>query len=267
MKSFYAITLFFCFLTLAGCQNQKKETTANKSIVVAHRGASHDAPENTVAAAKLAWEQNADAVEVDVHLSADNEIVVIHDKTTARTTGKDFEIIRTTYDSLKTLEAGSFKAAKYQGEPIPVLNDIVETVPSGKLLLVEIKSDKTIVPVLKKEFENHPKIDQFIFIAFNYETIVEAKKAFPDNEAYWLSSKFKEDSKTVLQRVKNDGLDGVDLQYQMITPELLAAAEALDLSVHVWTVDDLEKAKELQALGVDGITTNKPDKVLEALGR
>lgn len=263
MKNLHTITGLFFFCALASCQSQTEK--AEGSIVVAHRGASHYAPENTVAAAELAWEQNADAVEVDVHLTSDNQIAVMHDYNTKRTTGKMFKISDTPMDSLRTLEAGGFKAEKYRGEPVPVLSEIVETVPAGKKLFVEIKSDKKIVPVLKQKFGDHPKLDQFVFIAFNYETIVAAKKAFPKNEAYWLSSKFKEDMKTEMQRVKDDGLDGVDLNYKIITPDLMAAAKELELGVHVWTVDDLEKAKELQKMGVIGITTNMPDKVLAAL--
>ena len=251
------------FGTLMSCQQQSSKE--KKAMVVAHRGASHYAPENTVAAAKLAWEQNADAVEVDVHLTADNQIAVMHDYNTQRTTGKKFVISETPMDSLRKLEAGSFKSEKYKGEPVPVLKDIVETVPAGKKLFIEIKSDKKIVPVIKETLGDHPKKDQFVFIAFDYETIVAAKKAFPKNEAYWLSSKFKEDLNTVMQRVKSDGLDGVDLNFKIVTPEVMAKAEELGLGVHVWTVNDMEKVKEMQTLGVDGITTNMPDQVLATL--
>lgn len=254
---------YVCVLT--GCQDQKAGGTAERSMVVAHRGASHYAPENTVAAAELAWEQNADAVEIDIHLSSDGRLVVMHDKDSERTTGKKFIISQTPYDSLKTLEAGGFKAEKFKGEPIPLLQDIVETLPERKVLFVEIKSNEETVPVILEKFGDHPKADQFVFIAFDYETIKAAKKAFPDNEAYWLASRFKEDVKTVLQKVQDDGLDGVDLKYTLITPDVMTAAEALGLDVHAWTVNDPQTAKELQSMGVRGITTDIPDKILSAL--
>ena len=247
------------------CQNQinkEKEMSENKSMVVAHRGASHYAPENTVVAAKLAWEQNADAVEVDVHLSLDSQVVVMHDYNTERTCGKKFVIKETDSDTLKTLEAGSFKDEKFKGEPVPLLAEIIETVPANKLLFIEIKSEKVIVPILKEQFGNDPKKDQFVFIAFDYETIVDTKKAFPDNKAYWLSSNLKEDANIVLQRVKDDGLDGVDLNKSIITPELIKVAESKGLEVHCWTVNSMKKAKKLNDIGVKGITTNKPDSVL-----
>ena len=264
MKKLPGLLILTFIAVLAGCKDQPAETM-ERSIVIGHRGASHYAPENTVASAKLAWQQNADAVEVDVHLSADNQIVVIHDKNTKRTAGKNYVVSQTSMDTLRTLEAGSFKDEKYRGEPIPVLNDVVETLPEGKKLVVEIKSDKKIVPVLKEEFADHEKIDQFVFIAFNYETIVEAKKTFPSNEAYWLSSKFTEDVQTILQRVKDDGLDGVNLNHNIITPEIVKKANELGLEVYAWTVNDLEKAKKLQQMGVKGITTDMPDQVLAVL--
>lgn len=234
-------------------------------MVVGHRGASEYAPENTVAAANLAWEQHADAVEIDVHLSADNQIVVIHDFDTKRTTGQKYIVKETPYTSLKTLDAGSWKGEKYIGEPIPILLDVVSTIPKGRKLVVEIKSEKQIVSIIKEEFGNHAKVDQLIFIAFDYETIVEAKKAFPANKALWLSGKFPDGTKTYLERVKADGLDGVDLHYSIITPDLMQIANALELEVHVWTVDDLNKARELFDMGVSSITTNIPDQVLETI--
>lgn len=265
MKNLSGLVFLLALSVITGCQNEKPAEAVERSIVIGHRGASYYAPENTVASANLAWEQNADAVEVDVHLSSDNQIVVIHDKDTERTAGKKFLVSQTSMDTLRTLEAGSFKDEKYRGEPIPLLNDVVETVPEGKKLIVEIKSDKKIVPVLKETFGDHEKIDQFVFIAFNYETIVEAKKSFPSNEAYWLSSKLKEDAKTVLQRVKEDGLDGVNFNYSIITPEVVELANEMGLEVYAWTVNDREKARELQEMGVKGITTDMPDQILSAL--
>jgi glycerophosphoryl diester phosphodiesterase len=260
MKNIHFLIVLFFLFTSMSCQD--KDAT---SMVIAHRGASYYAPENTVAAAELAWEQGADAVEIDVHLTADGQIVVMHDKDTERTAGEKFILSETPMDSLRMLEVGGFKAEKYTGESIPLLTDIVETLPDDKTLFVEIKSEKKIVPVLEEAFGDHPKVQQFVFIAFDYETIMAAKKAFPENSAYWLSSKFKADTRTELERVKNDAINGVNLKYSMITPEIMAIAEELGLEVYAWTVDDHEKARELQAMGVKGITTNMPDQILTAL--
>ena len=107
--------------------------------IIAHRGASHIAPENTVVSANAAWENGADAVEVDIYLSADGKIMVIHDSTTKRTTGSDYKVGETDSGILRSLDAGSWKGTEFAGEKIPFLEEIIETVPRGKRLYVEIK--------------------------------------------------------------------------------------------------------------------------------
>lgn len=234
-------------------------------LVIAHRGASGTAPENTLAAAKLGWEQQAYAVEVDIHLSSDNKIVVIHDETTKRTTGVDYRVATTLYAEIAKLDAGSWKDERYAGEKIPLLGEIVDVIPENQKLVVEIKSGKKVVPYLKKAFKKHPKVDQLIFISFNYEAILAAKKAFPDNKSFWLSGSFKKDPETVLDQVKADGLDGMDLNYRIATQEIVELAHERNLEIHVYTVDNLEKAKNIKAMGVNSITTNIPEQVRKAI--
>lgn len=265
MKTLFSIIFLISVSTMYVSSSFAQTENKNSCMVVGHRGASRYAPENTVASAKLAWQQQADAVEIDVHLSSDNQIVVIHDYDTERTCGQKYVVSQTSYKTLKALDAGSWKDEKYKGEPIPTLSDLVLTIPTGRKLVVEIKSDIKIVPVIKKNFSNHSKVDQLIFIAFDYETIVEVKKSFPANKALWLSSKLPNGVKTTLEKVKADGLDGVDLHYSLVTPGLMNIALNLGLEVHAWTVNDLEKAKELHKIGISSITTDIPDQVLKSL--
>ena len=260
------LSLFvFCIMTFMIPTMSYSQNHPSSTFVVAHRGASGYAPENTLAAARLGWEMGAAAVEIDVHLSAENTVVVIHDKSTKRTSGQELVVSKSTYDQLKVLDVGSWKDEKYVGEPIPTLLDIVNAIPDGKKLVVEIKSDKKIVEVIANNFRDHPMVDQLIFIAFDYETIVEAKKSFPDNKSFWLCSRFKSDIKSTLEKVKSDGLDGVDLNYRIVDNSLMQIARALGLEVHTWTVNDMDKAKELQMLGISSITTDYPDKILDIL--
>ena len=259
--------LILFLTTIILCASVFAQEPNSGCIVVGHRGSSRIAPENTVAAARLAWQQGAQGVEVDVHLSLDNRIIVNHDYGTKRTAGIDYKISETSYDVLKDLDVGSWKSEAYKGEPIPLLSQVVEALPAARLLVIEIKSDKKIVPYIHEEFHDHPKVNQFIFIAFNYETILAVKKAFPPNKAFWLSGSFKEDPEKILSKVKNDGLDGVDLNYRIITRELVDLAGSLGLEVHTWTVNNLEKAIEMKAVGVKSITTDIPDTVLEALNQ
>ncbi len=165
-------------------------TGMSQNTFIAHRGASYLAPENTLASAKLAWELGADAVEVDIHLSKDNRVMVIHDKDTKRTCNgkKNMIIAKTPSLVLRDLDAGSWKGEEFKGEKIPFLSEIIATVPDGKKLVVEIKAGSEIIPALKRSVEKSGKIRQLVFISFNWKAIIETQEAFPENKCYWLSS-------------------------------------------------------------------------------
>ena len=122
--------------------------------IVAHRGASADAPENTLAAFKLAWEQGADAIEGDFYLSADHEIVCIHDKDTERTAPGQAvrKVSESTLDQLKQLDVGKWKGERFQGERIPTIEEVFAVIPKGKKILIEIKCGPEIKSRLLKEF-------------------------------------------------------------------------------------------------------------------
>ncbi len=233
--------------------------------IIAHRGASYDAPENTVASAKLAWEQNADAVEIDVYLSTDNRVVVIHDNSTKRVSGgTDYKIGESSSSQLRKLDIGSWKDKKYKGEKIPFVEEILKTVPPGKELVVEIKSDSKILPSLKKAIDKSGKIKQVTFIAFGWETILDTRKAFPENKCYWLSST-KEGLTEKIAESAQKGLTGVDLLSKLIDKEVMDQCGNLGLEVLAWTVDDPAEAKRIADLGVKGITTNRPGWLREQL--
>jgi glycerophosphoryl diester phosphodiesterase len=225
---------------------------------IAHRGASAVAPENTMASVKLAWEVDADAVEVDIHLTADNKIVVIHDSNTKRTSGEDYIIRQTGSAKLRMLDVGSFKYSKYKNEKIPFLKQVIKTIPDNKKLVVEIKCKSEVLPFLEKIVSASGKKEQLIFIAFDWQTIAETKRMFPSNKCFWLSS----DRNDVMSRMNTlpaSRVDGLDLNFSIIDKELIGMAKKSGLEVLAWTVDDPAEAKRLIGLGITGITTNKPD--------
>ncbi|MDX8338402.1 glycerophosphodiester phosphodiesterase family protein [Draconibacterium sp. IB214405] len=244
-------------------------TTMAQNTFIAHRGASYLAPENTVASAKLAWELGADAVEVDVHLSKDNRVIVIHDKDTKRTcSGKtNLTIAKTPSILLRDLDAGSWKGEEFKGEKLPFLSEIIETVPEGKTLVVEIKAGgDDIIPALRRTIDNSEKIDQIVFISFGWETIINTHKEFPDNKCYWLSS-IKPGIKKKMEEAAAEGLTGVNLKNSIIDEEIVAQAKDLNLEVLSWTIDNPEEAQRHTDIGVTGITTNRPKWLKEQMNQ
>ncbi|TAJ10696.1 glycerophosphodiester phosphodiesterase [Marinilabiliaceae bacterium JC017] len=224
---------------------------------IGHRGASYLAPENTVASAKLAWELGADAIEIDVHLSSDHRVMVHHDHSTKRQTGVDLEISKTSSAELRKLDAGSFKGEQYKGEKIPFLEEVIETIPEGKTLVVEIKCSNEVLPYLKEIVNASGKKDQIAFISFGWETILATKEMFPENKCYWLSSVVSKINSR-MEEAKQHGLDGLDLNYGAINKELMKRATKMGFEVLCWTVDDPQVATRLGAMGVSGFTTNRP---------
>lgn len=232
--------------------------------IIGHRGESYLAPENTVASSKLAWLLGADAVETDIYLTKDNRIICSHDANTKRTTGVDLLIRETASKELRKLDAGSFKDIKYKGEKLPFLSEIIRAVPEGKELVVEIKCGSEVLPYLKKDIRRYGKKRSFVFIAFDFKTISDTKKAFPDNKCYWLCSNPALFEKT-LPQVPAARLDGVSLNYLIISEKVAADVRNLNLELFTWTVDDPAEAKRLTGLGVRGITTNRPGWLREQL--
>ena len=149
-----------------------------KPLIIAHRGASYIAPENTLASARLAWEQNTDALEVDVHKTKDDHIVVIHDPDTLRTTGVEKVIRKETLNDIQKLDAGSWKDPKYHQEYIPSLKEVLATIPKNKKICIEIKNGDCInlIEELVLQAQLHPR--QLIFMDFNIKTVIEAKRVF-----------------------------------------------------------------------------------------
>jgi glycerophosphoryl diester phosphodiesterase len=239
-----------------------------RPFYIAHRGASFLAPENTVAAARLAWELGADAVEIDIHLSSDNRVMVIHDKDTKRICkGEDNMAIKSASSvDLRRLDAGIWKGEQFKGEKIPFLSEIIETVPAGKILVVEIKCGSEVIPAMKECIEKSGKADQIVFISFGWETIIDARAAFPGNKCYWLSSD-KSDVKKKTGQVAKHGLTGVDLHYSVIDRRIVRSAARKGLEVLAWTVDDPAEAERLIGLGVNKITTNRPAWLREQTGK
>ncbi|HEY4262728.1 MAG TPA: glycerophosphodiester phosphodiesterase [Schlesneria sp.] len=250
--------------------------SASAQLIVAHRGASHDAPENTLAAFRLAWEQGADAVEGDFYLTKDNEIVCIHDGNTKRTSGVDLTVSASTLAELRQLDVGQWKGPKWQGERISTLAEVVAVVPTGKKIYIEIKCGPEIVPYLPPILERSGlKPEQTIVICFNDKVIDSVRRQIPSIKAHWLTG-FTQDKETkafrptpdaVLQTLERIQATGLDVQGNRDAVDAAFVKRLRDqkLEFHVWTINDPNIARHFQQLGVDSITTDRPGFVREQL--
>jgi glycerophosphoryl diester phosphodiesterase len=243
--------------------------SSSAQLIVAHRGASHDAPENTIAAFKLAWKQRADAVEGDFYLTSDDQIVAIHDRTTKRTAGQELDVAQTPFEQLRQLDVGSWKSPKYQGERIPTLAEVLAAVPKGKKIFIEIKCGPEIVPQMNKVIQQSKLTpEQTVVIAFNEDVIAAVKQQIPEIKAYWLTG-FKQEKETgewkpslkkvlrTLEAIKADGLD-LQAKREVVNADFVKALRDRGMEFHAWTIDDPQDAAYFQQLGVDSITTNRP---------
>ena len=251
---------------------------AESQMITAHRGASHDAPENTLAAFRLAWEQQADAIEGDFRLTADGYVVCIHDADTERTCGVKRVVAESRLDDLRGLDFGRWKAPAFSGQPCCTLEEVLEIMPGGKRFFIELKTGPEIVEPLGRIIERcTPDASSLVVIAFDEKTIAACKKRLPGVKAHWLTS-FKEirtgsnewrpTAEQVLETVLRCGADGVGLQArrQVVDQKFVQQLRSGGVAeFHVWTVDAADDARFFAELGAMGITTNRPAMMREVL--
>ena len=242
--------------------------------IIAHRGASAEAPENTLAAIQLAWQQGADAAEIDVLPTADGRLVAIHDETTLRTGGVSWTVKEHTLAELRTLDVGSWKSPQFAGERIPTLAEVLDIVPLGKRLFVEVKCGVEAIPELVRVLSAaKPAREQTVLISLDFDTIVAVKRALPDRSAFWVTEQFATESSLrpptseLIQRALAAGLDGLDINDLVERPSGdIASIRQAGLRTCIWTVNTIERTRWLQAEGMESITTDVPALLLASGG-
>lgn len=234
-------------------------------LIVAHRGASHDAPENTLPAFEAAWKQGADAIEGDFQLTSDGAILCIHDLDTKRVSGIRKVVKNSTLAELRKLDAGAWFGPKWKGTVMPTFAEVAATVPTGRKLFIEVKCGPEIIPALLREMV-HSGLDasQMVVISFQVPVIREFKKQAPGFKAYWLSSFAKSSpldpgAIEVLTTLRETRADGFSSKADSrIGETFLAPILSAGFEYHCWTVDDPKIARRFDGLGARSITTNRP---------
>jgi glycerophosphoryl diester phosphodiesterase len=237
-------------------------TSLAQPVIFAHRGASAHAPENTLAAFELALEQKADAIELDVKLSADGRAVVIHDSTLNRTTGTHGRVKDLSLAELQSLDAGSFFSERYGGEKIPTLEDVFEAVGKRTVINVELTNYTTprdqlveTVCMLVKKFGLQKHV---LFSSFFASNLSKARAYLPEVPrgllafdgwlgAWARSFGFNFGRYQALHPYLKD-----------VTPQQVQRVHRLNRRIHVWTVNAAEDMRRLFHWGVDAIFTDDP---------
>lgn len=241
---------------------------AKQPQIVAHRGASQDAPENTLPAFRLAWEQGADAIEGDFHLSKDGTIVCIHDAKTKKLADKNLVVSESTLDELKGLDVGTHFGASFKGTTIPTIAEVFATVPTDKQVYVEIKCGPEIIPALLDEIgKSGLSSRQVVVISFEQAVIQALKAEAPQFTAFWLCSFKKNYSgrvspglESVLATLAEINADGLSSNVK-IPKAFVAELKEQGFDWKVWTVNDSRTAKRMQAWGAKSITTDVPGRM------
>ncbi|MBO4562795.1 MAG: glycerophosphodiester phosphodiesterase [Clostridia bacterium] len=230
--------------------------------ILAHRGASAYAPENTIPAFELALEQETDGFELDVHLSKDGELIVMHDERIDRTTNGQGFIKDYTLEELRAFDASCGKDG-YRGTTIPTLAEVYSLVRgTDKIVNVEIKTDIIVYPnicgkllALEDAMGMNGRV---IYSSFNHYTVCEMLKARPDAKVGLLYM-----SMIVSPWDYARGLRASCLHPHFITlsntPNMAEECRKLGIETNVWTVDDPEWMERLMKMGVTSLITDKPD--------
>lgn len=247
-------------------------------LILAHRGASAYAPENTIAAFLLARELGADGIELDVQLTRDQVPVVIHDDLVDRTTDGHGRVADLTIAEISRLDAGMWKTEDYRGEPIPTLAQVFEALsdwlkPVGNrpacLINIELKTERLITDGLERQVLNtiarYGVQNRVLLSSFSPLSLVRAKQINPRLPRGLLyNASMPAYLRGAWLRLWV-GAKAMHPEHTMIDARYMKWARGKRLQVNAWTVDDPTDAKHLAALGVNAIITNKPDVVRQAV--
>ena len=233
-------------------------------IRIAHRGASGSAPENTLAAFKKAINIGVDAVELDLHGSADGEVVVIHDASLDRTTDYRGPVNQTSVETIKQADAGGWFAPEFTGEPVPTLAEALECIGRETVAVLEIKDPLIAEAVVAKVHETQ-SLDLTVIISFHTSVLQTVRALAPRIPTGWLIGSHNNHAppEQLCQQLGELGSTLLNVNHQLITAEFAYEVRRRGITLWCWTVDDLVRMREMKAFGVQGITSNYPERFVK----
>ena len=277
--------LFILQISFASLPAMSQTAPPANPMVIAHRGASVQAPENTLPAFRLAWEQGADAIEADFQLTKDGHIVCFHDKDTKRVNGRQLAIAEATLEELRQLDVGgiqpqdteralrSWTGDQYKGVRMPTGAEVFATVPAGKKVFIEIKCGREIIdPLLRELAASGLTPDRVVVIGFDSTLLKSLKERDPKWQVAWLRSFDKQPNgkprnapAKVVKTLKEVNAVALMSGRGDVDKGLLDQIRAAGIEHYVWTINDPKLAPAYRAQGVDAIVTDLPAEMRAAL--
>jgi glycerophosphoryl diester phosphodiesterase len=231
-------------------------------VIIGHRGASLHTPENTLVAFKLAVDQSADAIEFDVKLTSDRQVVVIHDPSVSRTTDGQGLVSKLSLDEIKSLDAGTWFSSDFKGERIPTLDEVFDTVGRKVLMNIELTNyttasdplvERVIDLVKRKGLE-----DRVYFSSFLATNLVKARKLLPGCGIGYLKYAGPARLLQMIFQSPPSSIDSVNPYRGVVSQRMINHEHGLGRRILVYTVNDPDEMRQLFKMGVDGIFTDDP---------
>lgn len=268
--------LAFPYLRFKMLSAEIQSGATTQLTVIGHRGFSAQAPENTLAAFREGMKY-AGIIELDVHLTKDDSVVVIHDNKVDRTTNGKGAIAELTYAQIASMDAGSWFAQEFAGEKVPTLSQVLDLVQGKCMVLIELKwpeegNYEQLVTRVVDVIRNHRAEGWTIIQSFEYTYLEELHRMAPDITYYqllygtlsWPRSYFSREFHLGRYPII-EGIAGMAVNYKYLSPTMVASLKAKKLKVIAWTVNDSEDIRRVYNLGVDGIITDNPAAVNKEL--
>jgi glycerophosphoryl diester phosphodiesterase len=238
-----------------------------RPLVIGHRGASADAPENTIASFELALEQGADGIELDVHLSADEQPVVIHDFTLERTTDGAGPVGAHRVRELKRLDAGGWRDRRFRGQRVQTLQEVLERFRDRARFWIELKGGAAVYPGIEERVvsmvEIYDVVDQALVQSFDHAAIARVRTLNREIRVGALVAQAPLDPGLL----RPEAVSAICPGAPVLTEELLAVIRRAGLECYVWTVNEPALMDRLVDWGVSGIITDRPGLLRARLGR
>jgi glycerophosphoryl diester phosphodiesterase len=236
-----------------------------KTAVYAHRGSKSNRPENTLASFEEAMRVGSDGIELDVHLTKDQQVVVMHDEKIDRTTNGKGQIKSYTLEELKRFDAGSWFSPKFKGERVPTLIQVLELLKNYHgVLNIEFKTDRNVYPSIEARVAD--LVDQYrplfpvVYSSFNHESLIRLKEIKPNAEIALLLWERLADPWRYTEQV---GATAQHLWQPTALSETAAQLQNHGIKVRAWTVNQPKNMQLAFEMGLDAIITDHPEAALD----